>query len=160
LRLAVLAIGKLKSAPERELVKDYGTRISAIGRKSGMTDFSAKEFAESQLPTAGQRLHAEAETLWAHVPQGSVVVALDERGSDISSEAFAKRLGDWANAAKPATVFMIGGPDGHDDTTRQRAGLVLGLGKMTWPHRLVRVLLAEQIYRALTILQNHPYHRS
>jgi 23S rRNA (pseudouridine1915-N3)-methyltransferase len=87
------------------------------------------------------------------------VVALDERGAALSSAAFAERLGTWRDGGIPDLAFLIGGADGLADTVRQRAGLVLSLGLMTWPHLLARGLLLEQIYRAQQILAGHPYHR-
>ena len=103
---------------------------------------------------------AEAELLLAAIPQGSVVVALDERGKALSSEAFAAKMGAWRDQGAADIAFLIGGADGHGDAVRARADFLLALGPMTWPHMLVRGMLTEQIYRAQQILAGHPYHRA
>jgi 23S rRNA (pseudouridine1915-N3)-methyltransferase len=159
MRLQVLAIGRLKTGPEKLLAEDYATRIEQIKRKSGITGFEVKSFQESQAQSIEQRVSAEATDLWTHVPAGGVTVLLDERGKAINSAAFAKILSVAAAEAVPAMTVLIGGPDGHAPESREKAAHVLSFGAMTWPHRLVRIMLLEQIYRALTILQNHPYHR-
>ena len=87
------------------------------------------------------------------------MVALDERGRDLTSRDLASTFGRWRDDARTRLAFLIGGPDGHGDAVRARADLLLSFGRMTWPHRLVRVMLAEQLYRAATILAGHPYHR-
>ena len=103
---------------------------------------------------------AEAEALTGTLPPGGVSVALDERGQALSSRAFADRLADWRDQGRSRVTFLIGGADGHADAVRDRADLILSFGPMTWPHLLVRVMLAEQIYRAWSILEGHPYHRA
>ena len=107
-----------------------------------------------------QQAEAESMQLLAAVPEGAVVVALDERGQDLSSGAFAERLARWRDDGARAVAFLIGGADGLAPAARERADLLLALGRMTWPHMLVRVMLAEQLYRATTILAGHPYHRA
>ena len=102
----------------------------------------------------------EAELLLAAVPAGAIVVALDERGKALPSEAFAARIGDWRDRGAGDLAFLIGGADGHGDAVRARADFLLAFGPMTWPHMLVRGMLAEQLYRAQQILAGHPYHRS
>jgi 23S rRNA (pseudouridine1915-N3)-methyltransferase len=113
------------------------------------------DFAESQAPTAPQRMEDEAKLLATKFP----TIVLDERGKAFSSEDFAKLLQRHLDQGTQELAFLIGGPDGHSPQTRQSAGHLLSFGPMTWPHRLVRVMLFEQIYRAVTILVNHPYHR-
>ena len=98
--------------------------------------------------------------VWASCPSIAYVIALDERGKNMTSEAFAGELGRLLDNGTREVAFLIGGPDGHAAAVQGRAGLVVSLGKMTWPHRLARVMLAEQIYRSVTILVNHPYHRN
>ncbi len=93
------------------------------------------------------------------LPSGAKIICLDERGKTMDSEAFAARIGEWRDAAAPACAVVIGGPDGLDPAFRARADLVLAFGAMTWPHQLVRALAAEQLFRAMTILAGHPYHR-
>lgn len=109
---------------------------------------------------AARRPDAEAALLLDAVPAGAVVLTLDERGQALSSEAFARRLGQWRDEGCRTVLFLVGGADGHGRAAIERADLVLALGPMTWPHELVRVLLLEQIYRAGTILAGHPYHRA
>ena len=107
-----------------------------------------------------RQVEAEADELLAAVPPGAALVALDERGRDLTSEALAGQLGRWRDEGARAAAFLIGGPDGLGAAARERAALVLSLGRMTWPHMLVRAMLAEQLYRATTILAGHPYHRA
>ncbi len=109
---------------------------------------------------AARRREAEAALLLGDLTGQAIVVALDEHGQSLSSEALAQRLGRWQDEARSPVVFLVGGPDGHGAAALERADLVLALGPMTWPHELVRVLLLEQLYRASTILAGHPYHRA
>jgi 23S rRNA (pseudouridine1915-N3)-methyltransferase len=160
LKFQVLAIGKLKTGPERELTADYHGRIETIRKKSGVTALDVREFSESQLPTVDARMKAEAEVLSGAVLPGADVFVLDERGKAVSSEAFAGMIEQRLQRAVPAVSFLIGGPDGHAAETRAKAAVMLSFGAMTWPHRLTRVMLLEQLYRTLTILQGHPYHRA
>lgn len=134
-----------------ELYRDYVSRLP--------WDVSLKELVERRKLPPASRLAREAELFAAAIPKGAVVVALDERGKLLTSEAFAKRLGAWIDQGRGDAAFLIGGADGLSDAVRARADLVLSLGPMTWPHLLVRALLAEQLYRAFTIIGGHPYHR-
>ena len=156
MRLQVLAIGKLKAGPEKRLAEDYQLRLEGLGRKAGITKFTVNEFAESQAQTPAQRQLEESRLLATK----AVTLVLDERGAALSSEDFAKCLQRHLDQGTQELAFLIGGPDGHAEATRRTAGQLLSFGPMTWPHRLVRVMLFEQIYRAVTILVNHPYHRS
>lgn len=159
MRLAIAAIGKLKAGPERDLAEDYAMRIPALGKKAGITSLTIRDWAESQKPDAAQRMAEEAQLLWASVPAGAHVIGLDERGKAMTSAAFASQLGKLAEQGVGDLVFLLGGPDGHAAGTREKAHALLAFGPMTWPHRLARVMLLEQIYRSVTILVNHPYHR-
>lgn len=158
MKIAVGAIGHLKSGPEKELAADYEARIRAIGRQAGITGIVVKEWSESRAANSAGRKSDEAVELWGIVGDGPVVI-LDERGKTKSSEDFAAWLEKQASHGHRQTTFLIGGPDGHDAESRVKADLVLSFGPMTFPHRLARIMLLEQIYRALTILVNHPYHR-
>ena len=111
-----------------------------------------------QLPS-NKRKSAEGELLLGKVPEGAVVVALDEKGKALSSRELAKRVGGWRDEGRGCIAFLIGGADGLDDKVRARADLLLSFGRLTWPHLLVRGMLAEQIYRSQQILAGHPYHR-
>ncbi len=159
MRISVLAVGRLKAGPERILTEDYLTRLKGLGPKAGVSRIAAADFAESRAPTADRRQSEEARMLWNAVPPKAFTIVLDERGKPMSSEVFAHLLRRHIDAGTPELAFLIGGPDGHAPETRQRAHLLLSFGPMTWPHRLTRVMLCEQIYRSVTIMVNHPYHR-
>ena len=160
MKLLILAIGRLKAGPELELFDDYAKRAKGLGRSCGITGMDARDFAESKLPEAQGRMAAEASLLTAACPNPSFNIVLDERGKSLSSDDFAGLLRRHLDQGTPSVAFLIGGPDGHGADLRNKAGLLLSFGPMTWPHRLARVMLAEQIYRAVTILVKHPYHRA
>lgn len=155
MRIEIAAVGRLKSGgPERDLIDRYLGRARANGKAVGLTGFTVTELPD------GKSADAEADALVDRVPAGARCVLLDETGRSQSSERFAETLASWRDDGAPAAVFLIGGPDGHGKAARARADLTLSFGAMTWPHQLVRALLAEQLYRAVTILSGHPYHRS
>jgi 23S rRNA (pseudouridine1915-N3)-methyltransferase len=160
MKLAVSAIGLLKQGPETEMAGDYQKRITGTGRSAGLTELLVKEFPESRAATDQLRKTEEQKLLWSTVPEATHVIALDERGKALTSQEFAVLLKRLADAGTRQTTFLIGGPDGHAPETRERASQILSFGLMTFPHRLLRVMLLEQIYRAVTILVNHPYHRA
>lgn len=160
MRITIAAIGRMKRGPELALVDDYVTRGRALGRQAGVTGIEVRDCPESSAATPELRRAEEAGRLTAGVPPEAVLIALDEHGKPLTSKDFASRLGRLASEGRSETAFLIGGPDGLDSGLVKRAGLMLALGPMTWPHRLARVMLAEQIYRAVTILVNHPYHRA
>ncbi len=156
MRILVAAVGRfgrgrVRGAHERALFDRYARRISP--------PLVLKEVTEERALPPGERKKREAKRLLAAVPEGAVVVVLDERGRTLTSAAFARRIGGWRDSGVRDLAFLIGGTDGMDESVIGRAGLVLSLGSMTWPHLLVRGMLAEQIYRAQTILSGHPYHR-
>jgi len=143
-----------------ELAGEYQKRAEGLGRKAGITAIRVQDFAESQAGSAAARIADEARLLTGALPRKAFTVLLDERGKAMGSDAFAAVLQRHLDQGTADLAFLIGGPDGHAEATREAAGLVLSLGPMTWPHRLVRVLLFEQLYRAVTILSGHPYHRA
>jgi 23S rRNA (pseudouridine1915-N3)-methyltransferase len=159
MKLHILAIGRLKAGPELALLDDYTRRARGLGRTCGLTAIEARDFSESKLPDASGRMAAEAELLAGATPVPSFRIVLDERGKAVSSDDFAVMFRRQLEQGTGSLAFLIGGPDGHAPETRRQAGLLLSFGPMTWPHRLARVMLAEQIYRAVTILVKHPYHR-
>ena len=159
MKLHILAIGRLKAGPELALCDDYLKRAQGLGRSCGVTDIQARDFPESKLPEAKGRMAAERSLLSDAAPPSSFTIVLDERGKALSSEDFAGLFQRHLDQGTGTLSFLIGGPDGHAPETRQKAGLLLSFGPMTWPHRLARIMLAEQIYRAVTILVKHPYHR-
>ena len=154
MRLTVAAVGRFgagRGAAERTLFEDYVKRLSQ--------PFELKEVAEKRPLPAAQLRQREGELLLAAVPEGAQVVAMDAGGRALSSRALAKRLEEWRAAGVRDLAFLSGGAEGLDQAVLKRADLALSLGPMTWPHLLVRVLLAEQLYRAQCILTGHPYHR-
>ena len=159
MRLSVHAIGRLKSSPEHALALNYLNFAEKLGRRAGIQSVSLKEFPESRAGTLAVRKQEETDRLLDAVPAGTVPIALDERGEELTSIQFAAELRRLLDGGSKHVVFLIGGADGHAAEIRTRARL-LSLGRMTWPHALVRLMLAEQIYRSVTILVNHPYHRA
>lgn len=150
--LLIAAVGRAKPGPERTLYDHYAARLKS--------PLILREVEEKRPLPVAQRMEREGELLLACVPAGAKVVALDERGKTFGSEAFSQRLGEWRDQAVPAVVFLIGGADGHSPAVRARADLLFAFGQMTWPHMLVRGMLAEQLYRAQSIQDGHPYHRA
>jgi 23S rRNA (pseudouridine1915-N3)-methyltransferase len=160
MHLVVIAVGRLKQGPERELAERYSERIGELGRKLGFRGLTIHELSESRARDTATRINEEAAAISAQIPEKSVVVALDERGESIDSAAFARHLGRWRDESVGNTIFVIGGADGLSPDLRRKAKLKLAFGAATWPHQIVRVMLLEQIYRAATILAGHPYHRA
>ncbi len=160
MRLLVIAIGRLKQGPERELAERYRARFDDIGRRLGFRGLEVCELSESRARDATARIAEEAAAIVAAIPPKSVLVALDERGDNIDSGAFARRLARWRDDQVVNTIFSIGGADGLSPELRRMAQLKMAFGSATWPHQMVRVMLLEQIYRAATILAGHPYHRA
>jgi 23S rRNA (pseudouridine1915-N3)-methyltransferase len=157
MRIVVAAIGKARAVPEQALFDAYARRLARSG-PAGLTLELVE--AEERRKLAGDALRkAEAELLLARLPKDAMLVALDARGKPLASEAFANHLTRWRDEGVSDLAFVIGGADGLDPALLKRARFVLSLGVMTWPHLLVRAMLAEQIYRAQTILLGHPYHR-
>ena len=159
MKLAIIAVGRLKDGAERDLVERYAERARTIGRGLGLASVQLLEIAESRARREADRRAEEAAAILDRAAS-SVVVAFDERGKSVSSEAFSTRIQGWRNEGRGALSFVIGGPDGLGHEVREAADLVLSFGRLTLPHQLVRVLVAEQVYRAMTILAGHPYHRA
>ena len=158
MRIAIAAIGRMKNGPERELVARYLERATASGKPLALTGFEVSEINESRAGSAAARKAEEARALRAALPEG-ITVMLDERGKGLNSEAFAAQLARWRDDGRPAVGFVIGGADGIDPDFVRTADLTVSFSPMVWPHQLVRIMLAEQLYRAATILSGHPYHR-
>ncbi len=154
MRLSVLAIGRARPGPEKALTEDYLKRLEPMGRGVGIGPARLLELEAK----AGTR-EAESALLLERAPSGARIVAMDERGETPSSLDFAKKLGRWRDAGAAEAVFLIGGADGHAEALRERADWVVSLGRLTLPHMLARAVLAEQLYRAASILSGHPYHR-
>jgi 23S rRNA (pseudouridine1915-N3)-methyltransferase len=160
MRLVVAAIGRLKDGAERELVERYCKRADQTGKRIGFRDVEVLEIKESRAQEVGKRMIEESIALANVIPEKAVTVILDQRGESLDSGALAARLGRWRDDGRPATVFVIGGDDGLASSIRDQAAFKLAFGKSTWPHPLVRAMLLEQLYRSMTILSGHPYHRA
>jgi 23S rRNA (pseudouridine1915-N3)-methyltransferase len=160
MRLMVIAVGRLKDGPERELAERYHKRFDDLGRRIGFRALDISEVPESRAKDAQTRIVAEAAAMAALLPAKPILVALDERGKTLDSPAFSTQLGRWRDASVPALAFLIGGADGLSPDLRRKADLTLAFGAATWPHQMVRVMLLEQLYRAATLLSGHPYHRA
>ncbi|MFK4810881.1 23S rRNA (pseudouridine(1915)-N(3))-methyltransferase RlmH [Devosia sp. ZW T5_3] len=158
MRVTIVAVGRMKAGPEREMVARYLDRAIGGGKPLALTGFDVIELTESRAGSSASRKADEAKALRAALPDG-IVVALDERGKAIGSQAFAHQIGRWRDDGRPAASFIIGGADGLDPAFVAAADLVLSFSPLTWPHQLVRIMLAEQLYRTTTILSGHPYHR-
>ena len=159
MRLLIAAVGKLKHGPERELFAHYLDRAEAIGRKTGLSPLSAIEVAEAKAATAQARMEAEAKTLLAKLPSSYKLICLDRGGDQLGSEEFAQALAKFRDGGAQGLAFFIGGADGLGLAAQFKAHRVVSLGPITLPHGLARIVLAEQIYRAGTLLTGHPYHR-
>ncbi len=152
MRLIIAAVGRATPLdPETKLYSGYVKRLPWRVR--------LREINERRQVKGAERQTREAKLLLAAVPNQAAAVVLDEKGKTMDSRAFAALLGRWQDAGRREVAFLIGGADGHTDDGRARADLLLSLGPMTWPHMLARVMLAEQLYRAASILAGHPYHR-
>ncbi|CAN5760210.1 23S rRNA (pseudouridine(1915)-N(3))-methyltransferase RlmH [soil metagenome] len=159
MRIHVGAVGRLKAGPERKLADAYLERAATLGRSAGISAVAIAEIAESRAATAALRMADEAARLRAGLAGEAVTVALDSGGRDITSEEFAVLVGRWRDGGTGTLAFFIGGPDGLAPDIKATAAYSLAFGRMTWPHRLARIMLLEQVYRSVTILVNHPYHR-
>jgi 23S rRNA (pseudouridine1915-N3)-methyltransferase len=155
LRLLIAAVGKLRDAPEAALVADYIARAASTGRQLG---FKSVEIVEVEGKASGDA-RAEALALFRATPDDARKILLDERGAEWTSRQLAEKLARWRDDGVPSVTFWIGGADGVSQSVKDNADEKLAFGRQTWPHRLVRVMIAEQIYRALTILCGNPYHR-
>lgn len=160
MKVQVYAVGRMKAGPEKELADRYFERFGKAGSALGLDFAGVAELPESRASAARERQQDEAARLLALIPSGAAVVLLDERGKNLTSQQFADHLATARDNGCKALALVIGGPDGHGAPMRERAGLVLSFGLATWPHQMVRIMLAEQLYRAATILSGHPYHRA
>lgn len=149
--ISVIAVGKFGQDPENQIVERY---LKRLPWKAGLIEVAEKR------PIKGEERRArEADLLRGKIPKGAFLVALDETGKEFSSKSLASKIDQWRNRGVNALAFIIGGADGLDPRLRQDADMVMSLSKMTWPHAMVRAMLAEQLYRASSILGGHPYHR-
>lgn len=155
MRVSILAVGRLRTGPEKSLIDDYLTRFDRTGRALGLGPARVIEVEDKKNAGMG----AEAALLRKALPTGAVLCTLDERGKQLSSPDFADRLAGWRDTGRQDLALVIGGADGIDPNLLAEADFSISFGAMVWPHMLVRVMLAEQLYRAATILAGSPYHR-
>ena len=160
MRLMIAAVGKMRAGPERGLFDDYRKRAELAGRALGLSGPALAECEAPKNASGAKRRDLEAALLLKALPAGAHIIALDERGTDLTSEDIAAAIARRRDAGAPAFALLIGGADGHGPDIKARAAARWSFGRATWPHMLVRIMLAEQIYRATTILSGHPYHRS
>ena len=154
MRFTLFCIGKMKAGADKELFDRYIDRARKTGRGLGVTEVILNEMPESRAQRADDRKAEEARGILAALNAGARLVVLN-----LTSPAFSQKLEAWKDEGVPDVVFAIGGADGHGQEVLSRADLKLALGAMTWPHQIARILLAEQVYRAMTIQSGHPYHR-
>jgi len=155
LQITIRAIGRLKQGPERPLVDDYLKRASTIGRNLGLGPFDDVSLDNRSLSSRT----AETQALLEKTPENARIIALDERGKQFTSPEFARSIQSWNEDGTGHLVFLIGGADGYDPSLLPPGIQKISLGDMVWPHKLVRVMLAEQLYRAVSLLAGTPYHR-
>jgi 23S rRNA (pseudouridine1915-N3)-methyltransferase len=160
MRVVIAAVGRLKQGPERELAASYRKRAEATGRALGFRDIEIVEIRESRAQDVERRRIEESIAIATILPEGAVVVGLDERGENLDSPALAGLMREWRAEGRTAAYFIVGGADGLAPSLLERAQVRMAFGRATWPHQLVRIMLLEQIYRAATILAGHPYHRA
>lgn len=149
MRITIATVGRVRSGPVAALFDEYAGRIG--------WPVTLKEVEVKAGPRQSAR---EGEALLAQCPRDARLIVLDGTGTQLDSEGLAKRLGAWRDDGVQDLAFLIGGADGHQPELLQKAAFKLSLGNLTWPHKLVRVMLTEQIYRAQQILAGHPYHRA
>lgn len=151
MNIEIIAVGRLKSGPELDLINTYLKRCP--------WKIKITEVEEKRPITGAERMAREADLILDSIPSGATVIALDERGKEMRSKAFADKIRNWQDNGISTLVFLIGGADGYDQKVKERSDGLISFGKMTWPHMMVRAMLSEQLYRASTILQGHPYHK-
>ena len=159
MRLALVCVGKLKAGPERLLFDRYLKRLNEGARSAGLAGVDVREIGESRARRPDERRAEEGAAILAAAPKGGALVLLDERGAPATSEEWAADIGRARDGSRPVYAVAIGGPDGLDPSLGAGAHRIVSFGSMTWPHQLVRVMAGEQLYRAMTILAGHPYHR-
>ncbi|MBS0385768.1 MAG: 23S rRNA (pseudouridine(1915)-N(3))-methyltransferase RlmH [Proteobacteria bacterium] len=155
MKILIAAVGRLRDGPEAALTADYLQRAALAGRQLG---FRSIDLIEVEGKPGGDT-RAEGSALYRATPDGARKILLDERGAEWASRQFAEKLARWRDDGLPCAVFWIGGADGVSQSVKDNADEKLAFGRQTWPHRLVRVMICEQIYRAVTILSGNPYHR-
>ena len=159
MRIQIFAVGRMKSGPERELAERYFDRFAKVAPPLGLEFGGVIEAAGSRARETEQRKREEAVKLSESLATGSALILLDERGKSLSSPDFASLIAKHRDSGTRSMTFAIGGADGHAEESRQNAQMVISCGALTFPHQIMRILIAEQLYRAATIISGHPYHR-
>lgn len=149
----------MKKGPEKDLLERYVDRACKAGGQLGLSGPEVRDWSESRADSVTLRKDEEAAQILSALKPGAFLIALDENGKDLSSVQFADRIRTSMDSGIPELALAVGGPDGHGESLLKRADLVLRMGNMTWPHQMARIMAGEQIYRAITILSGHPYHR-
>jgi 23S rRNA (pseudouridine1915-N3)-methyltransferase len=157
MKIALHAVGRMKAGPEKELADRYLERFARVGPAIGLEFAGVTETPESRARDADTRRREEAQKLRAQLGDGTALILLDEKGRNLTSEAFSDEIAALRDAGQRTLLLAIGGADGHDPALRAR---LVSFGAATWPHQMVRIMLAEQLYRVSTILSGHPYHRA
>jgi 23S rRNA (pseudouridine1915-N3)-methyltransferase len=160
MRLVIAAVGRLKAGPERALLDKYRERFVPLAKRLGLAPVAWHEIGESRSADAARRREEEGAALLELAGDAEFLVALDEQGKPLTSQAFAQTLAKVRDGGAKSAAIVVGGPDGLSQTVRAAAHLKLSFGAITLPHGLARIVLAEQLYRAATILVGHPYHRA
>lgn len=159
MKLRIVAVGRLKPGPERDLIERYRDRLAPLGGHLGLGPLTIEEVSPSRKSAVRARLDEEGAALCARASPDTAVIAMTEGGKARASDAFARHLAATRDDGVADLAFMLGGADGLGAAVLERAGERMSLGPLTFPHMLARVVLAEQLYRAVTILAGHPYHR-
>ncbi|CBI76789.1 conserved protein of unknown function [Bartonella clarridgeiae 73] len=159
MQISIFAVGRMKQDAEQILVQRYLDRFSKSAGAVGFHFGKMQEISESRAQTVCQRVEEEGKKLFESLPEKCRLIVLDERGKLISSSIFAEKLAFYRDEGVRDLILALGGPDGHSEHVRNRADFLLSFGFMTWPHQIARILLTEQLYRAVTIISHHPYHR-
>jgi len=159
MRLVIAAVGRLKDGPERELLARYRERLAGLGKRVGLSPVAWHELAESKAASTNRRCAEEGDGLLKLARDADAIIALDQRGKAFTSQGIAQLLARLRDEGRSTLAILVGGPDGLSPAVREAAHITLSLGAITLPHGLARIVLAEQLYRAATILAGHPYHR-
>ena len=159
MKLKVISIGQLKNNPILEIQKDYESRILNLSKSVGIKNLEIKELPISKKSSIKERQKEEAKIISQHIKQDNLNVFLDGKGENINSVDISQIISESSFNGK-GLVFFIGGPDGFDEKIINAANKIISFGRVTWPHKLIRIMLLEQLYRGITILNNHPYHRN
>ena len=159
MKLKVISIGQLKNNPILEIQKDYESRILNLSKSVGIKNLEIKELPISKKSSIKERQKEEAKIISQHIKQDNLNVFLDGKGENINSIDISQIISKNSFNGKDL-VFFIGGPDGFDEKIIKVANKIISFGRVTWPHKLIRIMLLEQLYRGITILNNHPYHRN